>query len=885
MIDPQSAVHRTILAVDVEGFGDRRRTNPHQAAVREGLYWALRQAFAKAGIPWRRCHHEDRGDGVFVLARPGIPKDLFAGSLPGELVTALRQHNEARPAQEQIRLRMVLHAGEVIFDDHGATSAAVNLAFRLLDAAPLKAALAGSPGVLAVIASSWFFGEVISHSRSGGAATWRRVRVSVKETCVPAWISLPDNPYPPDEAAPRIPQNKRVLPVPRQLPSTIPHFAGRSGELRRLTALLDAVTGESGAVIISAIGGTAGIGKTALALRWAHQAADQFPDGQLYVDLRGFDPSGTPMDPAEAVRGFLDAFEISPQKIPAAPAAQSALYRSLLAGRRVLVILDNARDARQVRPLLPGSPGCLALITSRDELADLVAHEGAPPLALDLLDPAEAVELLARRIGHDRVQAEMDAAAELAERCARLPLALAIVAARAAMNPGFPLDAIAAELRNAPDRLETLTTGDPDTSVRAAFSWSYQALQPPAARMLRLLGLHPGPDIYLPVAASLAAVPSAQARTLLAELTRAHLLSEYTPRRYWFHDLLRTYAAEQAAIKDTTRDRHAATHRALDYYLHSAFAAERRINPGRDPIVPGTAEPGALVEQFTTEEQAWQWFTSEHANLLAAIGQAVRQGLDTHAWQLPWATATFLDRRGHWDDLLTTHQTALAAAGRAGDQAAQASTHRLLSHACLLLGKPASAFAHLEQSIVLWRDLGDPVGQATAHHGFSLACQQQGDHSRAITHARQALDLYRAAGHHTGEANALNTLGANYLRLDDYQRALDHCRQALDLFCTLGDKVGQASTLESLGDTSHHHGHPNQAVANYQRAVALRRELGDRHLEAVALTRLGDIHHGNGNAAAADEAWHQALAILDELAHPDATKIRAKLMDSGANCD
>jgi tetratricopeptide (TPR) repeat protein len=380
------------------------------------------------------------------------------------------------------------------------------------------------------------------------------------------------------------------------------------------------------------------------------------------------------------------------------------------------------------------------------------------------------------------------------------------------------------------------------------------------------------------VAASLAAVPSAQARALLAELTRAHLLSEYTPRRYWFHDLLRTYAAEQAASKDTTRDRHAATRRALDYYLHSAFAAERRINPGRDPIVPGTAEPGALVEQFTSEEQAWQWFISEHANLLAAIDQAVRHGMDTHAWQLPWATATFLDRRGHWDDLLTTHQTALAAAGRAGDQAAQASTHRLLSHACLLLGRPTSAFAHLEQSIVLWRDLGDPVGQATAHHGFSLACQQQGDHTRAITHAQQALGLYRAAGHHTGEANALNTLGANYLRLDDHQRALDHCRQALDLFCTLGDKVGQASTLESLGDTSHHLGHPHQAVAHYQRAVALRRELGDRHLEAVALTRLGDIHHGNGNAAAADEAWHRALAILDELAHPDAAKIRARLI-------
>lgn len=885
MIGPRPAVHRTILAVDVEGFGDRRRTNLHQAAVREGMYRALRQAFGKAGITWKKCHREDRGDSVFVLAGPDTSKDLFAESVPGELVTALREHNAAHPAEERIRLRMVLHAGEVIFDDHGVTSAAVNLAFRLLDAAPLKAALARSPGVLAVIASSWFFCDVIRHTGSGSAATWRPVRVSVKETSVTAWISLPDKPYLRDEAALQVPRNELVLPVPRQLPAAFPGFVGRAGELHDLTTLLDTVTGESGAVIISAIGGTAGIGKTALALRCAHRAADRFPDGQLYVDLRGFDPAGSPMDPDEAVRGFLDAFEISPDKVPADPAARSALYRSLLAGRRILVVLDNARDGWQVRPLLPGSPGCVALITSRDEMTDLVAHEGARPLALDLLDPVEAVELLARRIGHNRVQAEIDAAAELAERCARLPLALAIVAARAAMNPGFPLEAIAAELRNEPDRLDALSTGDPRTGVRAAFSWSYQALRQPAARVLRLLGLHPGPDICLPAAASLAAVPSAQGRTLLAELTRAHLLSEHTPRRYWFHDLLRTYAAERAAREDTTRDRRAATHRVLDYYLHTAFRAERRINPGRDPIVLGTAEPGVLVEQFTRDEQAWQWFMDEHTNLLDAIEEAVRQGLDTHAWQLLWAMATFLDRRGHWHDLLTTHETALAAAARAGDQAVEASTHRLLSHAYLLLGKPTRAVAHLDQSIVLSHQLGDRTGQATAHHGFSVACQQQGDHIGAITHARQALDLYRAAGHHTGEANALNILGANYLLLNNYQRALDHCSQALDLFCRLGDKAGQASALESLGDTSGHHGCPDHAIANYQRAVALRRELGDHYLEAVALTRLGDIHHGNGDAAAAEEAWHQGLAILDELEHPDAVKIRAKLMDSVAHRD
>src|SRR6266542_231018 len=337
MPQPQPAVHRTILVVDVEGFGDHRRANPHQVAVRKGLYTALRRAFRSTGIRWADCHREDRGDGVFVLAPPEVPKALFVEALPHELVRALSEHNGVHRIEERIRLRMALHAGEIIYDHHGVTAVAINAAFRLLDARPLKDALANSSGILALIVSSWFFDEVVRHSMDTDPATYRPVRVAVKETSTVAWIALPDYPYPHDETSLEIPSAGPDRAVPRQLPAHTQHFVGRADELAELTGLLDRAVGWSqpegtpgtaGTVVISAIGGTAGIGKTALALRWAHQVAGRFPDGQLYVNLRGFDPAGSPVRPAEAIHGFLDALGVEPARIPVELDAQAALYRS-----------------------------------------------------------------------------------------------------------------------------------------------------------------------------------------------------------------------------------------------------------------------------------------------------------------------------------------------------------------------------------------------------------------------------------------------------------------------------------------------------------------------------------------------------------------------------
>src|SRR5262249_40894759 len=452
--------------------------------------------------------------------------------------------------------------------------------------------------------------------------------------------------------------------VPRQLPKAPVAFTGRVRELDRLNEALTAVLDPAepadervGVVVISAIAGTAGVGKTALAVHWAHQVADRFPDGQLYVNLRGFDQVGAVMGYAEAGRGFRDALGVPVAGIPVGVDAQAALYRSVLAGRRMLVVLDNARDPGQVRPLLPAAPGCLVLVTSRNQLCGLVAADGARLLTLDLLTRAEARTLLARRLGPDRTAAEPDAVEEIITRCARLPLALAVVAARAATHPRFPLHALTADLRGVHDRLDALDGGDLATDVRAVFSWSYQALGGGAARLFRLLGLHPGPDISTPApvtpppaAASLAARPAPGARALLAELARANLVVEHAPGRHTSHDLLRVYASQLAQTIDSDGERRAATGRMLDHYLHTAYAADRMLYPARDPIMLAPLRPGVTPEQPADHQQALAWFTAEHPALLAAVEYAGATGWDTHTWQLAWTLWTFLHWQGHWHD-------------------------------------------------------------------------------------------------------------------------------------------------------------------------------------------------------------------------------------------
>jgi DNA-binding SARP family transcriptional activator/tetratricopeptide (TPR) repeat protein len=664
--------------------------------------------------------------------------------------------------------------------------------------------------------------------------------------------------------------------IPRQLPPAVAHFAGRGDALAMLTGLLGHAEGGA-TVVIAAIGGTAGVGKTALAVHWAHRVADRFPDGQLYIDLRGFSPSGQAMTPAEAVRRFLDALQVPPERVPVDLDAQAALYRSHMAGRRMLVMLDNARDSAQVHPLLPAAAGCMVLVTSRNQLTGLVATDGAHPIDLDLLSLAEARELLTRRLGAGRVAAEPGAVEEIITRCARLPLALALVAARAAAGPRVPLQRLAGELADARQRWQTLTGDDPHTDVRAVFSWSYQALTPSAARLFGLLGLHPGPDITAPAAASLAGIPPDAVRPLLAELTQASLLTEPTAGRYTFHDLLRDYATQLAETIDTDEQRHAAIGRILDHYLHTAYSTERLLNPTRDPIPLAPPSAGVTPEQLGGRAQALDWFTVEHRVLLAAVAHAAATGFDTHTWQLAWTLQTFLDRGGHWHDRMTVGQAAVTAAQRLADPAAQARSHGILAGAHIMLSRFDDAHTQLHDALDLATRAGDQTQQAHIHLNLAFLWGRRSQPTQALRHARQALHLFQVTGYQVGQAAALNSAGWYHVLLGEHQQALTCCQQALTMAEQLGDRYGQAGTWDTLGYAHHHLGQHTQAVTCYQHAVTLFRDLGDRYNEATILTHLGNTHHAAGNPQAAHDAWQQALAILDDLDHPDAAEVRVNL--------
>jgi tetratricopeptide (TPR) repeat protein/DNA-binding XRE family transcriptional regulator len=668
----------------------------------------------------------------------------------------------------------------------------------------------------------------------------------------------------------------RGRPVPAQLPADVAGFVGRADQLGRLTKLLDSGD-QPGAVVISAIAGTAGVGKTALAVHWAHQALDRFPDGQLYVNLRGFDPAGTAATPAEVVRSFLDALDVPAQRVPAGLDAQTALYRSLLADRRMLVLLDNARDAEQVRPLLPGTPGCLVLVTSRNQLTGLIAGAGALPLPLDLLAPDEARDLLARRIGMDRVAAEPAAVDEIIERCAWLPLALAIVAARAATQPELPLAALAAELRRLHSRLDTLATGDPGTDVRSVFSWSYHQLSQPAARLFRLLGVHPGPGLSASAAASLAGIPPQRVRPMLAELIGAHLVTERTGGRYTLHDLLRAYAGELAASDEPQAGRQAAVRRLLDHYLRSAQRADAVLDPSRDTIELIAPLAGVTVDDIKSAGAATDWFTAEYQVLTVAVPLAVDAGLDRHAWQLVWSTATFFERHQGFRDVAARHRIALQAAQRLGDLAAQGYSHRRLGQAYALLREPGEALIHLEHALEVYQQLGDDTNQAHVHIGLASMLEQQGRYRDASYQAEQALARYRTSGHRAGQANAFNALGWCHAQLRDHENALEYCKQALRLHQELGYRHGEAETWDSLGLAYHHLGRNTDAIAAYQKALALFREHGNRYYEAQTLVHLGDTDDASADTGAARDHWQAALVILTELDHPDAEQVRTRL--------
>jgi tetratricopeptide (TPR) repeat protein len=583
------------------------------------------------------------------------------------------------------------------------------------------------------------------------------------------------------------PANSSVLPavvhvVPRQLPAPPRGFTGRTGELRVLSRLLERGTKDPGDVLIAALTGMAGIGKTALAVHWAHAVAGQYPDGQLFVNLQGFGPSGAPVAPAAALSGFLAALGVPSARIPADTHGRAALYRSLLAGRRMLIVLDNARNAEQVRPLLPGSPGCFVLVTSRNWLAGLAAAEGAQPVPLAVLTESESHDVLAANLGVSRTNGEPAAVSELISLCGGLPLALRNVAARVGARPGVPLAAFAASMRDVGMRLDALETREAATSVRMVFSWSRAKLGKAAARMFRLLAMHPGPDITVPAAASLAGVPDGQAHLALAELCDEHLLTEHVPGRYACHDLVRAYAAESAYDTDSAAERRAAVYRVLDYYLHTASLAADFLSPHHTDFTPSRPQLGVTLEKIGGPGHAAEWFDNERQVLLAVVVAAAEQGFTPHAWELPWVAGWYYQGEECWLRLAAAQQSALGVAVRLGDATGQAMAHQHLGWLRFLLGDADSAAGHLDAAAELARKTDDGrIGALTAICR-AYVLQSQGRAVEAMIAATHALRLYQATGDRRGEVRALYMIGWHLVQLGDHEQAADFSSTALRVY-------------------------------------------------------------------------------------------------------
>jgi tetratricopeptide (TPR) repeat protein len=673
-------------------------------------------------------------------------------------------------------------------------------------------------------------------------------------------------------------------------------------------------------VVISAIGGTAGVGKTALALHWAHQVTDRFPDGQLYVNLRGYDPD-QPLPAMGALAAFLRSLGVPGQDIPQEETERATRYRSLLAGKRILVLLDNAATAEQVRPLLPGHPECAVVVTSRDSLSGLVARDGARRLDLDLLPVADAVALLRELIGA-RVDAEPDAAVTLAELCARLPLALRVAAELAAAEPGIGLSDLVADLADLHTRLDLLDVGgDPRAAVRAVFSWSYRNLDVDAARTFRLFGLHPGPDFELHAVAALTGTDLEQARRSLDALARAHLIQPAAPSRYATHDLLFAYARDLAAGQISEQETRAATTRLFDYYLSTAAAAIQALYPAerdRRPLIARTPTPAPPVADANT---AMRWLDRERACLVAMVTRAAREGWTAHATQLSATLPRYLEAGGHYPEALIIQTQVRDAASRAGDRAAQAAAVNRLGAIHRLQADYDQAAAYLEQARALFGEAGDRAGQARALHNLgnvyirqgryeqavdsletalAVFCQMsdklgealaldslgavlqlQGRYQQAGSHLRRALALHRELGDLGGEAYALNNLGIVYRLQDSYQNAANSLQRALILFRQAGDRSGEATALSELGAAHLRLRNLDRAASNTQEALALSRLIGERSTEADALNTLGDVLLASGQPEQASRRHREALHLAEQIGQKN---LQANSHNGVANC-
>ena len=687
-------------------------------------------------------------------------------------------------------------------------------------------------------------------------------------------LRRPGTPPRPLEWAVGEPSAREAAPPPRrrpaQLPHDIPDFLGRDAEIAQVR---HAASGTSPGIWV--LDGPGGCGKTALAVHLGHRVAGQFPDGQLYTDLRGFHLHQPPLSPAAVLSQFLRALDVDNHRIPTDPDELASMFRSILADRRVLVVLDNTASTEQVRALLPGAPGCLTLVTSRHRLSGLVARDGAHRLTLGAFDRKTAADLLASIIGAGRVSHEPEALAELARLSGCLPLALRITAERARTH--LTLRDLVAGLNDEQERLNLLATDDENTSVRAVFSWSYRALEPAAARLFRLLGLHPGRDFTALAAAALADQAQSEVRPLLAGLADRHLIERGDGGRYQFHDLMRAYATEQARIDEPRAELGRARQRLIGWYLAAAVAADRRLSPQRYRITLDSVTSEHELPGVRTYRDAVEWCDAELANLVATVQLASAVGEHTRAWQLSWALVGYFDLRRPWNAWLTTHKIALASARLCQDRLGEAAVLTSLGLAYYYPRRFAEADDCYQRAGTLWQQLGDRRGAALILNGTGNIYLETRRFDQAIDSYLQVLEVYRDLGDRRGEGVVLANLAETYCELGSFDHVLDYAARALEVNRETGNPRAEGFSLCHLGHAIAATRTGAAAEGYFRQAVEVGRGADDRHMQAWALDYFGTALYADGKPREAARAWHGAVAIFDALHDPRAVDLRSRL--------
>jgi DNA-binding SARP family transcriptional activator len=679
------------------------------------------------------------------------------------------------------------------------------------------------------------------------------------------------------------PAISRPVPVPAQLPAGVADFTGRNDQVRHLVDLLSGAGehGDSGAVRIALVAGSGGLGKTSLAVHAAHRVRGSFPDGQLYVDLLG--ATAQPLPTADVLARFLRDLGVDGREVPLDEDERAARYRTSLAGRRVLVVLDSARDAAQVRPLLPGTASCAVLVTTRSRMPDLASTR---LVDLHVLDDDDALALFTRIVGDERAAAEPEATAELLLACAGLPLAIRICAARLASRSGWTIQALADRLRDTRRRLDEMRVGD--LAVRASFQVSFDSL-PSSARpesvapadAFRMLGLWQGPSISSAAAAALFGTPEDRATDALETLVDAHLLESTSPDRYKFHDLLRVYSSERAVADLSGQVRDAAIGRLLGWYMRTADAAATAVSPYRYNMPLDVAESDKPPLTFSGVDEALAWYDSERANVVAATRQASAAGLHDIAWRLPAPLFSVFNRRSNWADLVTTHRIALQSARQVDNRQGEAWLLNNLGDALGRMGD-SDGIGHLEQSLAIRHEIGDKMGEAQAANNLADAYEHLGRADEELDLLQRALDLNREVGNRYGEGVALSNLGAALLELERAENAIDSLHKARRAFAEVGYLDGEGYVMHILGDCYRSLGRDEEALDCLRQSLGSHLAAGNRNRQAVTLRLLASVQARNGLSLQARESRAQAAAIFEDLGDSvQAAEVRAEQAASG----